>query len=59
MEPVREIPPNQIMKIKGEQSIRPIILQDFIKALRNMQPSVSKQSLMEYAMWHKAASAIV
>ena len=59
MEPVREIPPNQILKIKGESAIRSINLQDFMKALRNIRPSVSKQSLLEYAIWHKAASSIM
>ena len=58
MEPVREIPANQLLAIKGESSIRKVKLKDFIKALKTIRPSVSKASLMEYSMWHKATSHI-
>lgn len=52
MEPVREIPPNQIMKINGNSSIRKIKLKDFLKAVKAIRPSVSQQTLLEYKVWH-------
>jgi SpoVK/Ycf46/Vps4 family AAA+-type ATPase len=58
MGPIREIPPNKIMTIKGESSLRKIKLNDFRKALHAIKPSVSKASLLEYAMWHKATASI-
>ena len=45
MEPVREIPPQQMMKIKNSGDVRKVMLRDFEKALRNNHPSVSKASI--------------
>ena len=54
MEPVREIPPSQIMNIKNINKIRPIMLRDFERALISIRPSVSNQSLREYYEWHQS-----
>jgi SpoVK/Ycf46/Vps4 family AAA+-type ATPase len=45
MEPVREIPPHEIMKIRNANQVRKVKLRDFEKAIRNNQPSVSKASI--------------
>ena len=45
MEPVREIPPHEIMKIRNVNQVRKVKLRDFEKAIRNNQPSVSKASI--------------
>jgi SpoVK/Ycf46/Vps4 family AAA+-type ATPase len=35
MEPVREIPPHEIMKIRNANQVRKVKLRDFEKAIRN------------------------
>jgi SpoVK/Ycf46/Vps4 family AAA+-type ATPase len=58
MEPLREIPPNQIMQLKGAHSIRKVMFKDFEKALKNIRPTVSNQSLREYADWHRNTGGV-
>ena len=57
MEPVREISPEKILTSKAS-NIRKVRLSDFEKALRVVRPSVSKQSILEYGLWHKACAGI-
>jgi SpoVK/Ycf46/Vps4 family AAA+-type ATPase len=52
MGPLREVPAERLIKM-GDVELRPIGQTDFIKALQDFQPSVSKKSLMEYEAWHK------
>ena len=47
MEPVREIPPHEIMKIKNANRVKKIKLRDFEKSIRNNHPSISKASILE------------
>jgi SpoVK/Ycf46/Vps4 family AAA+-type ATPase len=54
MEPVREIDPRQILSIKNDKDLRPVQIKDFHKACHAIRPSVSKKTILEYAMWHKA-----
>ena len=42
MMPIREIPQEKILEIKGMEDIREIQIDDFHAALRNVAPSVSK-----------------
>ncbi|CDW78790.1 vps4 oligomerisation domain containing protein [Stylonychia lemnae] len=53
MEPIRELPAGQLMKIKNASQIRKVNKRDFEKAFRLIQPSVSQQSLLEYKVWHQ------
>jgi len=54
MEPVREIPPDKILSLKDSSALRKVNVKDFEKALSVVTPSVSKKTILEYAMWHKA-----
>lgn len=48
MIPVREIPTNQILKLKDQNSFRKISGSDFAKAMKIVCPSVSPQTILEY-----------
>jgi SpoVK/Ycf46/Vps4 family AAA+-type ATPase len=51
MQPVRELPPEDILKIKDNSEIRKLCLDDFKKAVQSQPPSVSKHSLQEFERW--------
>lgn len=50
MEPLRELGPSAIRTVKAEQ-LRPLILDDFTKALRAVRPSVPPSSVAEFDRW--------
>lgn len=58
MEPIREIPPHKLMQLKGAGAVRKVLYRDFEKALVNVRPSVSNQSLREYADWHRSQGGV-
>jgi len=53
MHPIRELPPDQILKIKDTSSIRKLSVDDFKKAVSSQPPSVSKHSIKEFDDWRK------
>ena len=58
MHPLREIPQGDIMSANKED-LRPVNMNDFIKSLQTVRPSVSKNSIAEYAEWHRQTGSIV
>jgi SpoVK/Ycf46/Vps4 family AAA+-type ATPase len=53
MMPIREITQEKILEIKGMEDIREIQIDDFHAALRNVAPSVSKQTIAQFDKWRK------
>ena len=53
MMPIREIPQEKILEIKGMEDIREITKDDFQAALRNVSPSVSKHTILQFELWRK------
>ena len=53
MMPVREIPTEFLLQIKDMNDIRAVDIRDFHSALKQVVPSVSKQSIMEFDKWRK------
>jgi len=53
MIPVRELPTEELMKIKDMTSIRPIGLDDFKLSLKSNSPSVSQQTIDDFDTWRK------
>jgi len=51
-EPVREISPDKLLSVQ-EKDIRPVSLDDFLKALKKVQPSVSKKTLKDFEEFKK------
>ena len=51
MAPVRELTTEQLMAIKDTKEIRAITVADFKAALKQFAPSVSKNTLDEFAAW--------
>jgi hypothetical protein len=58
MVPLREVPPSQIMTMKKED-VRAVKKGDFAKSMSVVPPSVSKQSVAEYAAWNEQTMALV
>lgn len=50
MEPLRELGPSAIRTVKAEQ-LRPLVLDDFTKAMRAVRPSVPPSSVAEFDRW--------
>lgn len=48
MMPLREMPTEQLMQIKGMEDIRPVNFEDFKNGTRNVSPSVSHHSILEF-----------
>jgi SpoVK/Ycf46/Vps4 family AAA+-type ATPase len=53
MFPVRELAPEDLLKLKDSSAIRKIGLEDFKNAVKNFAPSVSKQTIKEFDNWRK------
>ena len=53
MNPVREIPTEQLLEIKDMKDIRGINIDDFKKAMKDIVPSVSKSTLDTFENWRK------
>ena len=53
MQPVRELPPDQLLQIKDSSAIRPLHVSDFEKAIKSQPPSVSKSTIVEFDNWRK------
>jgi len=53
MMPIREIPQEKILEIRGIEDIRQINNEDFTQALKNVAPSVSKHSIAQFEAWRK------
>ena len=51
MHPLRDIPPDQIENYRKED-VRPVDINDFIKSMKTVRPSVSAKSVNEYHAWH-------
>ena len=51
MEPLRSLPPGELLKI-SESQIRPVMLGDFTKAVTNVKPSVKPEDLEAYDKWN-------
>lgn len=56
MEPLRGLDASAIRTVKVEQ-LRPLVLDDFLKAMRAVRPSVPPASVGEFERWMEAASA--
>ena len=41
------------MEIKGMEDIREIDMNDFRAALKNVSPSISKQTILQFELWRK------
>lgn len=57
MEPLRSIPPDQILHIVKDK-VRPVNIHDFILALQSVRPSVSRDDLAQYIEWNKEYGAL-
>ena len=55
MEPLRGLDASAIRTVKAEQ-LRPLVLDDFVKAMRAVRPSVPPASIAEFQRWLDAAS---
>ena len=53
MQPVRELPPDELLKIKDKNAIRPLKVSDFEIAIINQAPSVSASTIKEFDDWRK------
>lgn len=53
MMPLREIPTDQLLQIKDVNEIRGVTVDDFYKSMKNIVPSVSRHSIMEFENWMK------
>lgn len=53
MQPVRELPPDELLKIKDKNAIRPLKVSDFEIAIKNQAPSVSASTIKEFDDWRK------
>ena len=51
MGPLREVPPSDILSM-DKDSLRPVIKEDFVTAIRGMPPSVSQATIQQYHDWH-------
>lgn len=56
MEPLRGLNASAIRIVKAEQ-LRPLVLDDLLKAMRAVRPSVPPASVGEFERWMEAASA--
>ncbi len=59
MEPIRELPAGDLLRLQNCNQIRKVSYSDFEKAVRTIRPSVSKQTIAEYEIWHKSTLNIV
>ncbi len=59
MQPIREIPTDKLIEIKDMSEIRPVSAADFELSLRNIAPSVSKQTILEFERWRKEKGQVV
>ena len=53
MMPVRELSPEELMKIEDKSKIRDLTVDDFSKAASNQPPSVSAKTIKEFDDWIK------
>ena len=53
MQPVRELPPDELLKIKDKNAIRPLKVSDFEQAIKSQTPSVSASTIKEFDDWRK------
>ena len=59
MQPVREIPTEQLLQIKDMSEIRPLEFRDFEQGAQRVAPSVSKHTLEELDRWRKEKGQLV
>ena len=53
MFPIRELNPDDLLKIKDSSSIRKLAVKDFEDATKSFAPSVSKATIQEFDKWRK------
>jgi len=58
MMPLREIPTEDLLKMPNTDSVRKVALTDFVKAKKNVQPSVSKHTILEFELWQKEKAGV-
>ena len=58
MQPIRELPPDQILHIKDSSAIRKLQVNDFEKASKSCAPSVSNHTIQEFDNWRKEKGQI-
>ena len=58
MIPLREIPADQLMNMQGTDGLRPISLEDFRKSLQTNAPSVSNETIEEFAEWRRSKGQV-
>ena len=59
MFPVRELNPDELLKIKDSTSIRKLNVGDFESAVKSFAPSVSKSTIQEFDNWRKEKGQVV
>jgi len=57
MGPVREIPPERLRTLPANR-VPPIRLEHFMKAIKNVEKSVSKESLQRFKKWADKNDAV-
>jgi len=58
MMPLREIPTEELLKMPNTDSVRKVNLSDFTKAKKNVQPSVSKHTILEFEAWQREKAGV-
>ena len=53
MFPIRELNPDELLKLESKDKIRKLNVQDFAKAVKSFAPSVSKHTIKEFDDWRK------
>lgn len=59
MQPVRELNPDDLLKIQDKNQIRKLTVADFEKATKSVAPSVSKHTIQEFDNWRREKGQVV